>query len=215
MANTDGGVLIFGIGESAGRASSLHPLGLAGIPERLDLVARSLDEPVTPTEVFTVAEQPGQGYVVLVLPRSDRAPHIRSGRVVGRTSKGNVDLTRRQLGELFARSKGFAQEFNLAVLRTGRLKVTNSREPRPGTIGSIDHYLTCENDGETAIYSCRWQWAGESRPRPKLLNDPFPIATMEPGASFRLRFAVDLGSGPSHEIETLWEDAVGTQFSAR
>jgi hypothetical protein len=217
MANAVGGVIIYGVAESGGRADALTPFMLNRDSDRINLVAMSLDEPVTLDEVFAIQDAPGVGFVVVVISPSERAPHIRSGRVVGRTSKGNANLTRRQLGELFARSKGFAQEFDLIAVRPGRLKVSHVREPRPGAYasGSVDHYLVVENDGETAIHNCRWQWAGQSRERPKALNDPLPISVMEPGASFRIRLAVNTGPAPSHEIETIWDDSSSGEHRAR
>lgn len=48
MANSDGGVIVYGIEEDeAGRAKALAPINLKGAAERVILIAQTFDEPLT------------------------------------------------------------------------------------------------------------------------------------------------------------------------
>ena len=119
MANTEGGVIIYGIDEDdMGRAKELRPFPVSDAGERVTLVAQNIpDEPVTLGSVRPIALEDGGtlGFLVVEVPRSDRAPHFCQGAAWGRTAKSNAPLTRRRVGELFAHSSGFAGEFGVVV----------------------------------------------------------------------------------------------------
>ncbi len=149
MSNAGGGVLIYGIDQdSKGKAASLKPFPLAGQPERIGNIARTtIDGPVSLETVTQIpsSEAADQGFIVVMVSGTERGPHLVNGAIWGRSPKGNMPLTRRQAGELFARSKGFAQEFGLMSGKPGRMKVSSDKQVRPGTTGSVDFYLIFEN----------------------------------------------------------------------
>jgi hypothetical protein len=84
-----GGVIIYGIGENASRTrlSVAAPIPLAGTRERISQIAQtSIAEPPQ-LEITTLEEpgRPGEGYLIVSVPPSPRAPHQISvkGKVPG------------------------------------------------------------------------------------------------------------------------------------
>ena len=79
MANTEGGVIIYGIEEdNAGRAKALTPLAMPGVGERVTLVAQSLDEGLTLRSVTTILADGAadEGFLIVEVPpqRASAAP---------------------------------------------------------------------------------------------------------------------------------------------
>jgi hypothetical protein len=109
MAN-DGGVIIYGIGEDENkRLTILNPIPLAGQPERIDAIVRScIAEPpqIHLTSIIT-EKDPSVGYLVVLIPPSERAPHmvIVNGdhRFYGRTETGNAPLNEGEVARLYTR----------------------------------------------------------------------------------------------------------------
>lgn len=109
MAN-DGGVLIYGIDEDTqGRPTVLHPIPLAGQPERItSIVQTSIAEPprIVISTIPTAAD-PTRGYIVVVVPASERAPHMvvvkGDNRYYGRTATGNTPLSEAEVARLYER----------------------------------------------------------------------------------------------------------------
>jgi hypothetical protein len=97
---SDGGTLLYGVGEDENRRPSVaQPFCLAGVRERVDQIVRtSISEPsdVQVREIPT-DDDPGLGYLVVVVPPSPRAPHMvtvgKEYRYYGRSATGNVPLT--------------------------------------------------------------------------------------------------------------------------
>lgn len=224
MANTEGGVIVYGIEQDdAGRARALHPISISGVAERATLVAQTLDESLTLLAVRTIPADAShdQGFLVVEVPTSERAPHFFKGTAWGRTSKGNVTLTRRQVGELFARSPGFAQEFGLAMGRPGRVFAQLTREPYQetdsgGRLRTRQHYyLVLRNDGETAVFHANWDWVtDESDPRtlPTVLQNPFPLEVLQAGAQVQLGVHASIGAPSDLRVRTHWRDAIGQDY---
>jgi hypothetical protein len=98
MAN-DGGVLIYGIGEDVnGHPTILNPIPLANQPERItSIIQTSIAEPpfISITTVPTI-HNPSVGYIIVVVPASERAPHMvivkGEHRYYGRTARGMAFL---------------------------------------------------------------------------------------------------------------------------
>lgn len=224
MANTDGGVIIYGIEQdSTGRAKELRPLPVSGAAERVTLIAQSsLDEPLALGSVRSVIseDQGGLGFLIVEVPRSERAPHFVQGAAWGRTSKGNTPLTRRRVGELFARSPGFAGEFGLVVGRPGRVSVKQVTEPYQLTDGSgrlhpmERYYLVFENDGDADVLDAMWEWVtagGAESALPSVGNDPFPLERLQPGARARLQVLRTVGDATDLRVRTRWRDKNGKE----
>jgi len=224
MANTDGGVVIYGIEQDKlGRASELRPFAVTGAAERVTLVAQNiLDEPLTLGSVHSVASEDGGtlGFLVVEVPRSDRAPHFHQGAAWGRTAKGNAPLTRRRVGELFAHSPGFAAEFGLIVGRPGRVLAKQVAERYQETVfgeprTTQRYYLVFENDGSPDVFDVTWEWdtaAATEGSLPSILIDgPFPLDVMQPGVQLRVLLSYAVGAATNLRVRTRWRDIDGKE----
>ncbi len=221
MANAEGGGIIYGIDEDGGRAKNLAPFPVGDTADRVRLIAQTLDEPLNLSHVSTIPDgDKGEGYLVVEVPRSDRAPHFYKGVAWVRVGTVTAPLTRRQAGELFARSHGFAEEFGLIVGRPGRLAVTLLRESHQETDMSgrlrtqTDFALLFENDGEADIFDADWEWVGVSAEDKERLPQtyqelPFPIDVLPAGARMRVGLLMGFGDASNLRIRTSWRDAAG------
>ncbi len=224
MANTEGGVIVYGMEQdNMGRAKTLRPFAVSGAAERVTLVAQSsLDEPLTLGSVRSIIseDQRDLGFLVVEVPRSARTPHFFQGAAWRRTSKGNTPLTRRRIGELFARSPGFAEEFGLAVGRPSRGFAKALSEPYQETDwnGRLQtrehHYLVFENDGEADVLDAMWEWVTANGPEslvPSALEDPFPLELLQPGVQVRVQVHRAMGEPSNLKVRTRWRDKDGKQ----
>ncbi len=108
--SVNGGLLLYGItGDDASRPDQLSPIGLEGAAERVDLVAQTaIAEPIV-VETISIpsAEDASLGYLAVVVPASDRSPHMVTlgGKNVywGRGATGKRRLNEREVAELYAR----------------------------------------------------------------------------------------------------------------
>lgn|GEM_PF-2606307 len=215
FANSDGGTLIYGIEEDdEGRAAALHPITLAGAPERIELVARqALDGPLTvQTSSVTSPSDAALGFVIVRIPRSPRAPHFHKGTAWGRSSRTVTPLTRHQIGELFARQPGFAEEFHLLPDRPGRVQVSLTSEPAQGR-SAYDYYLLFQNDGDSDVFNVTYETLNAGN---ICLRDEgvFPVDIMPPGNRFRVRLRHFSHPSAAFRIDTHWRDARGQEDSA-
>lgn len=110
MANTSGGVLLFGVGEDGNKnPTDPCPFLLKGQPERLDqIIHTSIDEvPRFSLVTIPTEDDPSVGYIALVVPPSDRAPHMvivkGDRRFYGRGEKGNFVLSQVEVSRLYDR----------------------------------------------------------------------------------------------------------------
>lgn len=107
---TEGGTLLYGIGEDDNeRPTVLQPFTLAGARERVDQIVRtSISEPpdVQVREIPTNYDS-SDGYLVVAVPPSPRAPHMvtvgKEYRYYGRSDTGNVPLTEGEVARLYER----------------------------------------------------------------------------------------------------------------
>jgi hypothetical protein len=224
MANTEGGVIIYGIEQDEmGRAKDLRPFEVAGTGERVTLVAQnSLDEPLTLGSVQSIASEDGEtlGFLVVEVPRSERAPHLHQGSAWGRTPKGNAPLTRRRIGELFARSPGFAEEFGLVAGLPGRVivKRITERYQETDAFGQVQtrqrQYLVFENDGNADVFNVEWEWVTtglEGGAVPSVLEDPFPLERMQPGVQVPVLAICSRATAANVRVLTHWRDVDGRE----
>jgi hypothetical protein len=110
MANTAGGVLLFGVGEdSNSNPTVLCPFLLQGQPERIDqIIRKSIDEvPLFNIVTLRTESDVSIGYIALVVPPSYRAPHMvivkGDRRYYGRGEKGNFVLSQIEVARLYDR----------------------------------------------------------------------------------------------------------------
>jgi hypothetical protein len=106
----DGGVLLYGLGgRDPTRPDKRDPFDLAGAAERVDQVAQTgiAEPPVIETYDIPSEEQPGKGYLGVVIPASPRAPHMLTidgdNRYWGRGATGNRLLSEGEVARLYER----------------------------------------------------------------------------------------------------------------
>lgn len=113
---TDGGVLLYGVAEDEnGQPTIPRPIELAGAAERVDrIVSSSLAEvPTIIPKPLPLQDDPQRGYLLIVVPRSPRAPHqvIVGGdlRFYGRSAKGNRILGEGEIARLYERRQAWSR----------------------------------------------------------------------------------------------------------
>ena len=209
FANSDGGVLVYGIDEDGqGRAETLCPVTLLGAPERIDLVARqSLDGPVA-IESLSIpsSSDSALGFLVVKVPRSTRAPHFHRGTAWGRSSRVVAPLTRHQIGDLFARQPGFAEEFHLLSTHPGRIRVEKIKETAPG-MNTYSYYLLFENDGDADVFDVTWEMDEPDDCIHVFDAGLFPVPVMHPRSELRVHLSHAHGSEPSFRVHAHWRDS--------
>jgi hypothetical protein len=212
FANSDGGIVVYGIDEDGqGRADSLTPLPLANALERLDGVAHSLDGPVALESLSLPSPSDHRsGFLVVTVPRSTRAPHFHKGTAWGKLPRDIAPLTRRQIGDLFARQPGFPEEFNLLPAPQGRVRVELISVQVPGRTG-LRYYLLFENDGNTDVFDVTYQidYAGSDI---RLVDQGlFPAPVMPSGSKFRIHLLRNRHA--TFRVDTRWRDPQGQEHS--
>jgi hypothetical protein len=112
FANTSGGVLIYGLAEDSNRKLTiLNPIRLNGERERIDQIVRTCVDEVPFFNVTAIETQQDQsiGYLVVLVPPSERAPHMvivkGESRFYGRSQTGNYVLTQADVGRLYERRR--------------------------------------------------------------------------------------------------------------
>jgi Putative DNA-binding domain len=143
LANSGGGVIIIGVGtDKMDCATSLHEHPLHVVEQQAVQAARDgIDEPLR-IEPLTVPgdTDPGQGYLVVAIPPSDRTPHItvKRGRVLHRVGTHNKPMTRREIGAAFASAgEMFTIEFGLTRGSGGTSLICELIESHAGVYNKI------------------------------------------------------------------------------
>lgn len=110
LANTAGGVLLYGVDEDdSGCPCLLNPIPLANQRERIDQIVRTSVDEVPTYTISAISSQADstKGYLVVLVPPSERAPHmvIAKGerRFYGRGETGNYILSQAEVARLYER----------------------------------------------------------------------------------------------------------------
>ncbi len=118
MAN-DGGVLIYGVGEDDhGCLTDLTPIPLKGAKERIQNVVSSgiFNAPPISIRQFDDPDDSSKGYLVVVVPQSEFAPHMviikEENRFYGRTATGNCPLSLGECDRLYERRQRWEVDVN-------------------------------------------------------------------------------------------------------
>jgi hypothetical protein len=111
----DGGTLLYGVDEDEnGRVTLAAPIELAGQRERIDQIVQTsiMEPPTIYVSELPREEAPEQGYLLVTVPRSPRAPHqVVVGndlRYYGRGATGNRRLTEGEVAALYQRRAQWA-----------------------------------------------------------------------------------------------------------
>jgi hypothetical protein len=110
----DGGRLVYGVAEDDHRQPTmLRPIELAGAPERVDQIVqtRVLEPPYIEIHTIPASQDPGCGYLVVIVPQSPRAPHQVDGRFYGRGATGNRVLDEGEIARLYQRRREWDVDF--------------------------------------------------------------------------------------------------------
>lgn len=112
---TDGGVILYGVGEDEQEnLTVLEPIELAGAADRVSaIVSGGLAEvPFIEPRALPLADDPSRGYLLVIVPQSERAPHmVVSGgenRYYGRDAKANRILNEGDVARLYERRARWA-----------------------------------------------------------------------------------------------------------
>ena len=110
MANSAGGVLLYGLAEDSNKQLTItDPIALTGQRERIEQIVRtSVDEvPAFSVNAIQSANDSSHGYLVVVVPPSERAPHMvivkGERRFYGRGETGNYTLSQVEIARLYER----------------------------------------------------------------------------------------------------------------
>jgi hypothetical protein len=109
----DGGTLIIGIGEDAAASLlALVPQPLAGLPERIEMVAHTVADPPLAVLCSPIASEldPSLGYVVVRIPPSAMAPHMVDHRYLGRGDKTKLYLSDADVRRLHEQRRATEQD---------------------------------------------------------------------------------------------------------
>ncbi|QBI21038.1 ATP-binding protein [Egibacter rhizosphaerae] len=214
MANTAGGVLIFGLSAPRNLAETITPIDLDGAAEKLANIARdSVDEPLVLVEAEEVAIQDdGRGVLVVRVESSERRPHLVAGRGYLRSGPSNRPMTVHELGTAFASRPGFAAEFSLNTSRPAQItaEVDPDRRSETNSKGQIKHKthpkLVLRNIGDTTAYNVNIE-TGEGA---RTVGGFEPISALAPQSSVRFPLAGGLaGHGLTWDLTVTWEDQHG------
>ena len=106
----DGGTLLYGLGgEDPTRPKERFPFATQGARERVDSVAQTAIQEPPVIDVYEIdsEENPGSGYLCVVVPPSPRAPHMLTSdgdnRFWGRGLTGNRILSESEVARLYER----------------------------------------------------------------------------------------------------------------
>jgi hypothetical protein len=133
LANTAGGVLLYGVDEdTSGRPTVLTPITLAGQRERIEQIIRtSIDEvPNFSLSTIQTSNDPLTGYMILLVPPSERAPHMvivkGEQRFYGRGETSNYVLNQAEVARLYERRRTVVSDL------LPELEKIVQESPRPG-----------------------------------------------------------------------------------
>jgi hypothetical protein len=148
----DGGTLLVGIGEDETSGLYLAPQPLAGLPERIEMVTRSIADPPLAVLCSPIrsAQDQSLGYVVVRIPPSSTAPHMVDHKYLGRGDKTKVYLSDTEVRRLHEQRHATVQDA-LAMLR--------------------DQFARDPIDGEDRKQAHLFLLAQPSAPRPQMLLD--------------------------------------------
>jgi hypothetical protein len=149
---TEGGLLLYGVGEDEdGVPNRPQPIELAGVAQRIDqIVSTSIREvPFVEPRELPLPDDPSRGYLALLVPPSERAPHqviVRDEyRFYGRGPKGNLILGEGEIARLYGRREEWSRD-GLTILREVITTAGVSDEPEHGILHAFSWPVVTDPD---------------------------------------------------------------------
>lgn len=145
-----GGLLLVGIVDEKARTpgdptTALHPIPVAGLPERVEQIALTRCDPPLFVRCVAIERSSGSGYLAIHVPPSPQAPHVVEGRYLGRGERTKRNLTDSDVVVLHARREMLDRDAGDALEEYRRrdpwLQTANAQtaahlyfvaDPRPG-----------------------------------------------------------------------------------
>lgn len=133
----DGGALIVGVEEHGDAPPTLEPVPLAGLPERIEQVARTIPDPPLAVSCQTIPSQsdPALGYVLVHVSASGTAPHMVDGTYFARGDKTKTRLSDTEVVR-HHRARGDVEETAAALL-----DAYVRRDPVPTDLRAQAHFF--------------------------------------------------------------------------
>lgn len=133
----DGGTVIVGVEEHDDAPPTLEPVLLAGLPERIEQVARTIpDPPLTVScQIIPSATDSTVGYVLVSVGPSGTAPHMVDGTYFGRGDKTKIRLSDAEVLR-HHRARGDVEETASALL-----DAYIRRDPVPSDVRAQAHFF--------------------------------------------------------------------------
>lgn len=133
----DGGTLIVGVEEHDDAPPTLAPVALAGLPERIEQVARSIPDPPLAVSCQPIPSDadPALGYVLVSVGASGTAPHMVDGTYFGRGDKTKIRLSDPEVVR-HHRARKDAEE-----TISGLLEAYIRRDPVPAELRAQAHFF--------------------------------------------------------------------------
>lgn len=154
--SVDGGVIIYGVGEDKAAGSFFKaPIQLQGAVERISQTIESnvKERPEFTARPLPINGMPGEGYIVVDIPPSVRAPHMveikDEYRFYGRAPGGNRKLTQLEIEQLYERRRRVQEEGRRALDDAIALAPV---EPDPGVRGDL-HLVARPSLSDTSLRS--------------------------------------------------------------
>jgi hypothetical protein len=114
----NGGVIMYGLSQDDdGWITDTTPVPIAGNPERITAIANSSisEPPRVSVKIVQTDDDPTQGYIIVVVPPSPRAPHMvivnNENRYYGRSDTGNRKLDEGDVARLYRRREELTADF--------------------------------------------------------------------------------------------------------
>ena len=106
----DGGVIAYGIEEQDTSASSLMPIPLGGVKERIRQIADTSIHPPPALDIEFIEDSPGsnQGFAIVEVPASFLAPHMSNGRYYARSGTTTRHLWELEVARLYEQRRTLA-----------------------------------------------------------------------------------------------------------
>lgn len=205
MANTAGGVVIFGVDAPKNVAEQVTPIDLTDAAERLANLARGTDEPLVLANTLEIPlEDDRSGVLVGCVHKSDRRPHLVGGCAYLRSGPTDRKMTVHELGAVFASRPGFASEFALATGKPAQVTAYVDSTGRD----KGQYWLVFTNNGEATAHNV--QYEAEPNAPPTM---PEPIPHLAPGSIVRFPLSPKMGGRATWDMTVSWQDEEGVRHS--